>query len=61
MYHGEPNVDLTAACDPTLVAGGSGTCATINADVVTEEQELLNELSDYKLYPVVSVGVTYTF
>ncbi len=61
MYHGEPNVDLTALCDPAFVAGGTGTCATINADVVTEEQELLNELSDYKLYPVVSVGVTYTF
>ncbi|MBN2823709.1 MAG: hypothetical protein JXQ76_00170 [Campylobacterales bacterium] len=61
MYHGEPNVDLTSTCDPTQVAGGTGTCATIDADVNAEERDLLNDLSDYKFYPVVSVGVTYTF
>jgi len=61
MYQGEPNVDLTSTCDPTQVAGGTGTCATITADVNTEEADLINELSDYKIYPVVSFGVTYTF
>lgn len=58
MYHGEPNVDLVATCGAALA---TTTCAELNTNVDREEAQLLDELSDYKLYPVVSVGVTYTF
>lgn len=55
MYHGEPNVDLTPIC-----LNGAA-CDAFTTSVTNEEAELINELNDYKLYPVFSVGVTYTF
>ncbi|MBN2824074.1 MAG: hypothetical protein JXQ76_02030 [Campylobacterales bacterium] len=55
LYHGEPNVALVANC-------GAVACSdVIINNVEAERLELLNELSDYKIYPVISVGVTYTF
>jgi len=78
MYHGEPNVDLTAvkgsavttAEDAFKIANPTATQAQIDAasgwdvieaNVQAEESDLINELNDYKIYPVVSFGVTYTF
>jgi outer membrane protein W len=58
MYHGEPNVELTPTCGTAVAAA---LCTEITNNVEAERVELVNELSDYKLYPVVSVGVTYTF
>jgi hypothetical protein len=71
MYHGEPKVDLTATkgrgiTDAEAAGGAAAVAATtlwnnIETDVASEETELLNELNDYKIYPVISFGVTYTF
>ncbi|MBN2825331.1 MAG: hypothetical protein JXQ76_08410 [Campylobacterales bacterium] len=55
MYHGEPNVDLTPIC-----LNGAA-CGTFTDNVNIEEVDLRDELKDYQFYPVVSVGVTYTF
>jgi len=59
MYQGEPEVTLTPVYGPLIT--NAGLQAPIDAEVVREEAELQNELNDYKIYPVISVGVTYTF
>ena len=58
MYHGEPQVTLTPTCGSAVTAAA---CTTIQNDVEAERLDLVNELSDYKIYPVVALGVTYTF
>jgi len=58
IYHGDPNVELTPTCGTAVSAA---LCAEITTNVEAERLDLLNELSDYKIYPVVSFGVTYTF
>ena len=59
MYQGEPNVELKAtALNPLLTVAQTD---IINNNIKAEELDLANELDDYKIYPVISVGVTYTF
>jgi len=54
VFQGSPNVNLTAngtsAGDPAFLAR-----------LAQEEQELKDELDEYDMYPVVSLGVTYKF
>jgi len=58
MYHGEPNVELVPICGSAIT---DDACTVIKNDVEAERLELIDEINDYKFYPVVSVGVTYTF
>jgi hypothetical protein len=58
LYQGEPNVGLTAVCAPGLPALQ---CAQLQSDVAAEQASLQEEVSDYKLYPVVSFGIGYRF
>jgi len=56
LYQGEPNVGLTAVCG---VPGPS--CTQLQNDVAAEQASLQEEVSDYKFYPVVSIGIGYRF
>lgn len=59
-FIGEPDVSVEPrlAIDVGAVPGGQ---ALVDAFVREEEQELEDELSDAKLYPLVSIGVVYRF
>jgi len=59
MYQGEPEVTLTPIYGPAIT--NASLQAPIDAEVVREEAELQDTLNDYKIYPVISVGITYTF
>ena len=55
LFQGSPNVSFTASggtlsSDPTLLA-----------DLATEEAQLEDDLSDYDMYPVLSVGAAFQF
>jgi len=57
VYHGEPQVELDVVCGIV----NDATCLHMNNEVESDRLELVDELSDYKLYPIASFGVTYTF
>jgi len=54
VYQGSPDVSMQAtglvASDPTF-----------QADLAREEQELQNDVDEFKYYPVVSLGISYKF
>ena len=52
LFQGEPNVDLRKE---------QGLPDVSEQDVEDEEADVEDELSDFDVYPVVSVGVVYTF
>jgi hypothetical protein len=56
-FQGSPKTALTnSGCTaPALV------CTQIASDVATENAKLADEVKDFKLYPVVRVGVSYRF
>ncbi|MFK5975558.1 MAG: hypothetical protein QM493_03515 [Sulfurovum sp.] len=56
MYHGEPGIDTTVTT--TLVAPAS---TTLKNDVEIERKKLEDDFKSYSFYPVVMLGVTYTF
>ena len=55
MYHGTPNVDLTAVDVNPTVAN------EIVQNLAVEEQNANNDLSSYKFYPLLALGVNYSF
>lgn len=55
MYHGTPKADLDVTVNNPVLE------AQIKNDVAAEKQELLDEIEKYKVYPVVMIGVNYTF
>jgi len=55
MFIGEPDVDLVAE------GGLSSDLPAVQDDLVREADNLENELDDYQLYPVLTVGVTRHF
>jgi len=56
VYHGEPQVELTAT--PFLPIPLP---ASFERDLAEEERQLQEEVREYKIYPVVSIGVGYRF
>ena len=54
VFQGSPNVDLTTN---GLLANNAGFLAKL----AQEEQELKDELDEFDMYPVVSLGITYKF
>ncbi len=59
MYHNTPVVDLTPVCGP-----GATECAAFTDGVQQEENDIKENIDDTpeaKFYPVVMVGVTYSF
>jgi len=59
MYHGEPKVDLSVKVDPSI----QGTLLEdeINTNVIKESQQFLEDVKDFKFYPVVMIGLNYKF
>ena len=55
LYHGQGKSDLTANVINPAIA------AQIESDIVKEEASINDDLGKVKLYPVVSLGVNYTF
>lgn len=56
MFQGTANVDLSVN---TTLTGALKT--ELDTNVAQEQKELENDLSDFKSYPVVSLGVSYRF
>ncbi len=55
IYQGDADVELRS------VGADASIAAAIQAELDAEEQEIEDDLDDYKFYPVVSAGVTYRF
>jgi opacity protein-like surface antigen len=56
-FQGSPNTELTTSgCTAPALA-----CAQLSRDVAAENAKLKDEVRDFKLYPVVRVGVSYRF
>ena len=53
LFQGQANTTLDATCANPAV------CAQLQGSVITERAKLQNSLSNFKLYPVASVGVSY--
>jgi len=58
MFQGSPKVKLNASCGSAVSASQ---CAQIAGNVAAEEKKLEDEVSDYKYWPVLSLGVGYRF
>jgi hypothetical protein len=58
MYQGSGDVTLNATCGP---AATPTQCARIQSSVAAEEKNLEDEISDYKYWPVLSIGLGYRF
>ena len=59
MFQGSGTAKLNATCGPALIA--TGTCNQLQTDLAQEEAQLNKELEDFKIYPVVSIGLGYKF
>ncbi len=65
LYHGSPNAALDVTRGSGIPADDGGPndilFEQIQADVEAEQKDLEDEISSYKWYPVVRIGLTYTF
>ena len=60
VFQGAPTSTLTASCSPSAPPG-SANCNAIRSAVATEQATLDDNLSKFKYYPVLSLGLAYTF
>jgi hypothetical protein len=51
LYQGEPTIDLVVGC--------ATSCNTLQADANAANAKLQNDLSKYKWWPVISIGISY--
>jgi hypothetical protein len=58
MYQGEPETSLHVVCGGALSATQ---CAQLQSDVAAEKEQLDDEISDFKWYPVISMTIGYQF
>ncbi len=58
LYQGSPTIYAKAVPNPSLP---QATKDQIAADVEKERQQIKNDANDFKWYPVVMIGVNYTF
>lgn len=62
LFQGSPKVDLESNnCDLDPFPGVTNNCGQLKNDVDREEEELRNDVKEFKYLPVVRVGVTYKF
>jgi len=55
MFQGEGDVDFrTVGTDASIQAN-------VDAEIEREEKEIQDDLDDYKLYPIVAIGLSYRF
>jgi len=58
VFQGAPTASLSASCGP---ATSAAQCTQIRSDVAAEQQQLQEELDKYKVFPVLSIGLTVGF
>jgi len=58
MYHGDPKIDLEIKSNSSLVQNA---IEELDADAVIEKKIQEKDLSDYQFYPVVMMGINYSF
>lgn len=56
MFQGAPKSKITATC-----TASTPNCATLQSDAAAEQAKLDDSLRNLKYYPVVSLGLAYTF
>lgn len=56
LFQGSPKTSLVATCGATLPAPQ---CTTLQSDAAAENTKLQSALSNFKFWPVVSVGISY--
>ena len=56
MFQGKPKTTLTANCTST-----TPNCAQLQSDVAAEQAALDDSLKNFKYYPVLTLGLSYTF
>jgi hypothetical protein len=60
-FMGSPKVELSGGCAATFAASNPAECAQLQDDIKAEEDELNDDVSNYKWWPVINVGVAYRF
>lgn len=60
VFQGAPTSTLTASCGPAAPPG-SAACDQIRSAVAAEQATLDDNLAKFKYYPVLSLGLAYTF
>ncbi|MDH5479969.1 MAG: hypothetical protein OEX11_04325 [Nitrosomonas sp.] len=58
IYQGTPNVTMNASCGSALPAAQ---CSTLRASANAEAEVIEDNLKFFKFYPVVQLGVSYSF
>lgn len=58
LFQGTPKSKLSATCGPATPAP---TCSALQSDVAAQQAQMDESLSKFKYYPVVSLGLAYTF
>lgn len=56
LFQGSPKTSLTATCGPALTGAP---CTQLQTDAATENTKLQSDLSNFKFWPVISVGISY--
>ena len=60
MFQGSAKSKIDVICGPAAPQGGA-TCTQLQSDAKAEESKLDDSLHKYKYYPVISLGLAYTF
>jgi hypothetical protein len=60
MFQGSPKSKIDATCG-TAAPPGSATCNRVQSDAQAEQSRLDESLHSFKYYPVISLGLAYTF
>ncbi len=58
IYQGSADIKLKYKCGAAATAT---TCAQIKKDVLSAQDSINDKVDKYKLYPVISIGITYRF
>jgi hypothetical protein len=58
MFQGVPKSTLTATCSATATVPN---CNTLQSAVAAEQATLQDNVGKFKYYPVLSIGLAYTF
>lgn len=56
LFQGSPKTTLTATCGTALIPSA---CTQLQTDAATENTKLQNDLSSFKFWPVISLGISY--
>jgi hypothetical protein len=58
MFQGVPKSTLTATCSATATGPN---CSALQSAVAAEQVTLQDNVGKFKYYPVLSIGLAYTF